>query len=507
MFQVALATSQNQNNPINSHVSNKKPKIMEFNFKTTPYAHQQEVFDASWHSESWALFLEMGTGKTKVTIDTIAKLYCDGEINAAVVIAPKGVYGNWVSKEIPQHMPDDVPCNVVLWQPNLTQKFKAELMALTNDQEHLKILVMNVEAFSSKKGPEVAAWFIKRNPNCLMVVDESTSIKNRTAKRTKSIVKLGKQAKYRRILTGSPITKNPMDLYAQCAFLGTDILGFESFYAFQGRYAVMKTRKFGNRSFQEITGYRNLDELNTKLQTFSSRILKEDCLDLPEKIYMQRQVPLTKEQESAYKQMKDMALAMLEKGELSTTQSVLTQIMRLQEICCGHLKTDDGEVQDIANHRMSELLDVISEMSGKVIIWASWVFDIGKTKDELAKVYGPRSVCTFYGDTPVQERDQMVADFQDPDSELRFFVANPRTGGYGLTLTAATNMVYYSNQYDLEIRLQSEDRAHRIGQTKHVLYVDLVSPNTVDEKIIAALRNKIDLAQQVLGEEAKKWLV
>ena len=133
--------------------------------------------------------------------------------------------------------------------------------------------------------------------------------------------------------------------------------------------------------------------------------------------------------------------------------------------------------------------------------------DIGKIKDELAKVYGPRSVCTFYGDTPVQERDQMVADFQDPDSELRFFVANPRTGGYGLTLTAATNMVYYSNQYDLEIRLQSEDRAHRIGQTKHVLYVDLVSPNTVDEKIIAALRNKIDLAQQVLGEEAKAWLI
>tara|TARA_Y100000361_G_scaffold17438_1_gene13608 strand:+ start:1005 stop:2447 length:1443 start_codon:yes stop_codon:yes gene_type:complete len=480
---------------------------MQFNFKTEPYEHQRKVFDASWDSKSWALFLEMGTGKTKVTIDTMAKLYCEGEINAAVVIAPKGVYGNWVAKEIPQHMPDDVPCIVVLWQPNLTQKFKAELMALTNDQEHLKILVMNVEAFSTKKGPDVAAWFVKRNPNCMIVVDESTSIKNRTAKRTKSIVKVGKAAKYRRILTGSPITKNPMDLYAQCAFLGTDILGFESFYAFQGRYAVMNTRKFGNRSFQEITGYRNLDELNTKLQTFSSRILKEDCLDLPEKIYMQRQVPLTKQQESAYKQMQEMALAMLEKGELATTQSVLTQIMRLQEICCGHLKTDDGKVQDIPNNRMGELLEVISEMSGKVIIWASWVFDIGKIKDELAKIYGPRSVCTFYGDTPVQERDQMVADFQDPDSELRFFVANPRTGGYGLTLTAATNMVYYSNQYDLEIRLQSEDRAHRIGQTKHVLYVDLVSPNTVDEKIIAALRNKIDLAQQVLGEEAKKWLV
>ena len=480
---------------------------MQFTFKTQPYEHQQEVFDASWNSRAWALFLEMGTGKTKVTIDTIAKLYCDGEIDTAVVIAPKGVYGNWVHKEIPQHLPDRIPVSVVQWQPNLTQTFKAELLALANDQEHLKILVMNVESFSTKKGVDVAKWFVKRNRNCLVAVDESTSIKNRTAKRTKNIVALGKEAKYKRILTGSPITKNPMDLYAQCAFLGTDLLGFDSYYAFQGRYAVITQRKFGNRSFQDITGYRNLDELNVKLNDFSSRVLKEDCLDLPEKIYTQRNVALTKEQERAYKQMQDMALAMLEKGELATTQSVLTQIMRLQEICCGHLKTDDGEIQALDSNRMSELLDVISEMDGKVIVWASWVYDIEQIEKELSKVYGPRSVRTFYGATPADERDEIVAQFQDPDSDLRFFVANPRTGGYGLTLTAATNMIYYNNQYDLEIRLQSEDRAHRIGQTRHVLYVDLVSPDTVDEKIIKALRDKIDIAQEVLGEETKKWLI
>ncbi len=480
---------------------------MQFTFKTQPYEHQQEVFDASWDSRAWALFLEMGTGKTKVTIDTIAKLYCDGEIDTAVVIAPKGVYGNWVHKEIPQHLPDEIPVSVVQWQPNLTQTFKAELLALANDQEHLKILVMNVESFSTKKGVDVAKWFVKRNRNCLVAVDESTSIKNRTAKRTKNIVALGKEAKYKRILTGSPITKNPMDLYAQCAFLGTDLLGFDSYYAFQGRYAVITQRKFGNRSFQDITGYRNLDELNVKLNDFSSRVLKEDCLDLPEKIYTQRNVALTKEQERAYKQMQDMALAMLEKGELATTQSVLTQIMRLQEICCGHLKTDDGEIQALDSNRMSELLDVISEMDGKVIVWASWVYDIEQIEKELSKVYGPRSVRTFYGATPADERDEIVAQFQDPDSDLRFFVANPRNGGYGLTLTAATNMIYYNNQYDLEIRLQSEDRAHRIGQTRHVLYVDLVSPDTVDEKIIKALRDKIDIAQEVLGEETKKWLI
>ena len=235
--------------------------------------------------------------------------------------------------------------------------------------------------------------------------------------------------------------------------------------------------------------------------------MKEDCLDLPDKIYMQRQVTLTSEQENAYKQMKEYALAMLDRGELATTQSVLTQILRLQEICCGHLRTDDGEIQPLASNRMNEMLDVIGEMIGKVIIWASYVYDIEQIQETLAGKFGAESVVTFYGATPQDERDNIVATFQDPESPVRFFVANPRTGGFGLTLTAATNVLYYNNSYDLEIRLQSEDRAHRITQNHHVLYVDLVSPNTVDEKIIKALKSKINIAQQVLGEEAKGWLI
>ena len=205
--------------------------------------------------------------------------------------------------------------------------------------------------------------------------------------------------------------------------------------------------------------------------------------------------------------MRQYALAMLDQGELSTTQSVLTQIMRMQEICCGHLRTDDGEIQALPSNRMNEMLEVISEMMGKVIIWASYVYDIQAIEQTLKDTYGPSSVVTFYGATPAEERADIVAKFQEPDSEARFFVANPRTGGYGLTLTAATNVLYFNNSYDLEIRLQSEDRAHRIGQEHHVLYVDLVSPKTVDEKIIQALKGKINLAQQVLGEEARSWLI
>ena len=480
-----------------------------YKFKTKPYDHQQEAFDKSAERHAYALFMEMGTGKTKVAIDTLGALYEAGKVEAALIVAPKGVYGNWVNKEIPQHLPDRIERKVVLWQPNLTQKFKAELrdVALRKASGKLRIFVMNTEALSTKKGKDTAMRFLELNPDNFVVIDESTSIKNRNAQRTKNIIGLGKKAKYRRILTGSPITKNPMDLYAQCAFLGTKILGFDSFYAFQGRYAVVQQRKFGARSFQQVTGYRNLEELNGKLEQFSHRVLKEDCLDLPDKIYTQREVELTKEQKDAYAQMKQFALAMLAKGELSTTQSVLTQIMRLQEICCGHLRTDDGEIQPVASNRMNEMLEAIGEMMGKVIIWASYVYDIQAIEQKLKDTYGPRSVVTFYGATPAEERDAIVADFQDPESEVRFFVANPRTGGYGLTLTAATNVLYYNNSYDLEIRLQSEDRAHRIGQEHHVLYVDLVSPGTVDQKIIQALKGKINLAQQVLGEEARSWLI
>jgi SNF2 family DNA or RNA helicase len=205
--------------------------------------------------------------------------------------------------------------------------------------------------------------------------------------------------------------------------------------------------------------------------------------------------------------MKKLALAKLEDGELATTASVLTQIMRLQQICCGFLQPDDGEIQSLDNNRMDELLTILDETQGKVIIWASYTHDIKKIRDTLAEKYGEESVACYYGETPQDERQTIVEEFQDKDGPLRFFVGQPRTGGYGITLTAANTVIYYSNSYDLEIRLQSEDRAHRIGQTNKVTYIDLVSPNTIDEKILIALKSKIDIAGQVLGEQARNWLL
>jgi len=199
-------------------------------------------------------------------------------------------------------------------------------------------------------------------------------------------------------------------------------------------------------------------------------------------------------------------LAKMECGELVTTASVLTQIMRLQQICCGHLQPDDGEIQIVKSNRLNELLDLTEEFQGKAIIWATYTHDIQQVAYALRDRFGPESVATYYGATPQDERQEIVEQFQDPNSPLRFFVGQPKTGGYGITLTEATTVIYYSNSYDLEIRLQSEDRAHRIGQKNKVTYIDLVSPGTIDEKILEALRNKIDIAGKVLGEEVKGWL-
>tara|TARA_R110000796_G_scaffold106484_1_gene216898 strand:+ start:8844 stop:10286 length:1443 start_codon:yes stop_codon:yes gene_type:complete len=478
-----------------------------YQFKTEPFNHQREALQASWDAAYHAWFMEMGTGKSKVAIDNMGVLYQQGRIKAALIVAPKGVYDNWVKGEIPAHLPDDIERKIVRWKPAQSKSYAAELEDLTMEAyDGLKIFVVNVEAFSSPRGARAAGRFLVQNPDNMMIVDESTTIKNRKAQRTKNLMTLTKYSRYRRILTGSPVTKSPMDLFSQCNFLDERALGYNSYFAFQSRYAVVQKRVMGARSFQEITGYRRLDELNEKLFEFSTRVLKEECLDLPEKVYIKREVELTDEQAKVYTQMKKLALAQMEGGDLATTESVLTQIMRLQQICCGFFQPDVGKIQPLKNNRLNELMNITDELQGKAIIWASYTHDIQQIADTLRDRFGPDSVALYYGETPQDKRQEIVERFQDVNDPLRFFVGQPRTGGYGITLTAATTVIYYSNSYDLEIRLQSEDRAHRIGQKNTVTYIDLVSPDTIDEKVLGALRQKINLAEQVLNEDPRNWL-
>ena len=485
---------------------------MNYKFKTKPYAHQLKALDEAWNKNEYGYFMEMGTGKSKVLVDNMAMLYDKGKINGALIIAPKGVYNNWFAGEIPTHLPSHIQPTMVLWTASISKTKQKEYDSLFETGHDLHILIMNVESFSTPKGKEFAYKFLSCHKT-LMAVDESTTIKNPTAKRTKAITSLGKLALYKRILTGSPVTKSPLDLYSQCNFLNEELLDGGSYYAFRNRYAIMKNHNFGGRRVQLIVAYQKLDELASILKDFSYRVLKEECLDLPPKVYIKREIELSKDQLQAYSTMKSAALALL-KGKMATAPHVLTQMMRLHQITCGHLKNDDGTITEIKNNRIKELLKVLEDTNGKVIIWANYIHDIenivkaiSTAKDEDQQlIYGSKSVVQYYGGTSTADRADAITKFQDLNSEVKFFVGNAQTAGYGITLTAASTVIYYSNGYDLEKRLQSEDRAHRIGQEKSVTYIDFIAPKTVDEKIVKALRNKINIASQVMGEELKSWI-
>ena len=476
---------------------------MQYKFKTKPYGHQLTALEKSWNKEIYAYFMEMGTGKTKVLIDNLAMLYDKGKVDGALIIAPKGVIGTWHKQELPQHMPDHIENVSVLWQANITKEQSRKLGNLFKTTDELHILIMNVEALSTAKGSDFAKKFLLSHKT-LLAIDESTTIKNPKAKRTRNIIEISRRAQYRRILTGSPVTKNPLDLYSQCEFLSPWLLNFQSYYAFRNRYAEMKTLHIHGRSIQVVSGFKNLNELSEKVKGFSYRVLKEDFLDLPDKIYMKRTITLTSEQKKVYDQMKKEALAVLN-GKSVTTVTALTQLMRLQQITCGHFSADDGTIQTIKNNRTLELMDVLEEIEGKAIIWAHFQHDIKTVIKAIEKEYGPGSVVDYYGLTPQDQRDGNRKKFQEND-KCRFLVGTPQTGGYGITLTAANTVIYYSNGYDLEKRLQSEDRAHRIGQKKSVTYVDILAEDTVDERIVKALRKKINIASQVMGEELRDWI-
>ena len=474
-------------------------------YKTKPYAHQADVLEVSWDKVNWAYFLEMGTGKSKICIDNAAILYECGEIDTFIVIAPKGVYRIWAEIEIPAHMPDRLDAEVVRWRPNPPAALKKALMSLTAPAEGFRVLIMNVEALSTKKGQRFLVSVLRAS-KALLAIDESTTIKSPRASRTKALLKLAPLAAYRRILTGFPVTQSPMDLWAQCHFLDETLLGEcgDDFFHFQYRYAIINRRNVGSHSFNQIVGYRNLDELSHLLGQFSSRILKEECLDLPAKIYIQRNVSLSAEQERIYNELKRYALAHIEDEEFMTTQNVLTQLLRMQQVLSGYSRSDSGEIIEISDNRLDELMSCLEETAGKAIIWSRFRRDVKRIAAAIGKKYGADKVVTYFGDTSDDDRSDALVQFQNGD--VRFFVGNPQTGGYGITLTAARTMIYFANSFDLAIRMQSEDRAHRIGQSHHVTYIDLIAEDTIDTRIVDALRSKMDIASLVMGEELKEWL-
>tara|TARA_B100000900_G_scaffold415807_1_gene447292 strand:+ start:2509 stop:3915 length:1407 start_codon:yes stop_codon:yes gene_type:complete len=466
----------------------------KYNYKTKPYEHQRKALIAGADKNEFAYFMEMGTGKTKVTIDNLAYLYYKKKINLVVVIAPNSVYHNWAN-EIDIHC----PCETAIYIHKVNKNFEVK-------KDKLNFFLINVEAFSHASGVKTLESIVNLYSSSMcVVIDEATSIKNRQAKRTKNICKVSQKALYKRILTGSPITKSPLDLFSQCEFLKPGILGFTNFYAFRARYSVMKQIQIGaNKNLLIPIYYQHLGELENKIKTFSFRVRKDECLDLPPKIYERRDIKLSDQQIKLYNSLKENCRAIIE-DEMASYNNKLTEILKLQQVCNGFLKTDDGETKEFTNAKLTELTNILDEVDGKVIIWANFVHNIETIIKTLQDKFGTISVVSIYGDVAVEARNSAVVNFQKND-KVRFFVGNPSTGGYGLNLTEASTVIYFSNSFNLEIRQQSEDRAHRIGQENKVTYIDLIAKDTIDEFVLKSLNQKLTLSAQTLGEEVLKFL-
>ena len=467
-----------------------------YNYKTEPFKHQRFALTQGAKEKNFAYFMEMGTGKTKVAIDNACYLYQENLIQFVIVIAPNSVYQNW-QKEISVHSPETY--NIWTWKVDPEKKLPL------NDSK-LTFILMNVEALSHKSGHKFLEKILSLiGLRSMMIVDESTTIKNRTARRTKAILKLSQFVKYKRILTGSPVTKSPLDLFTQCAFLDWRLLGYESFFTYRSRYAVMHTMEMNGRQVMFPKYYTNLDELEARLKMFSYRCRKKDCLDLPDKLYSQRYIDLTDEQKKVYVDLKKRALAVV-KDETISYANKLTEVLRLHQVVNGFVKTDEGNIKPFkTNPKLKELMSILEETEDKCIIWANYVFNINEIKKTIGETYGKDSVVSIYGEDSVEVRKDAVENFQHND-RCRFLVGNPTVGGYGLTLTAARYVIYFSNSYNLEVRQQSEDRAHRIGQGAKVTYIDLIANKSIDEMIIGSLEGKIEISAKTLGEEVQKWL-
>jgi SNF2 family DNA or RNA helicase len=483
----------------------KKYSMWKFPYKTQPYEHQREALKASANKTEYAYFMEMGTGKTKVTIDNIAWLYFEEKIDSVLIIAPKSVYTIWES-EIETHMSEDIQYKGKLclfkWNINTPKDYKAFCT-----QKKLKIFLINVEALSTSRGAEACVTYLTTNKKNMVVLDESTTIKNRTAKRTKNILKLRQLCAIRRILTGSPITKSPLDLYTQCAFLNPQLLGFTSYLAFRNRYAEMGEIPVGSNRWISIPKYyKNLEELEQKLKQFSSRIRKDQCLDLKPKIRQKRYIQLEGKAKKIYEKLRINALAIVEDSTISFSNK-LTEIVKLHQVCNGFTKDDDGQMLKLHDQKIEALKEILDETDGKVIIWANYLWNIHEIIFFLKTKYGEQSTVSIFGEVNVKDRKTAVERFQN-DKEVKFLVGNPSTGGFGLTLTACTTVIYYSNSYNYEVRLQSEDRAHRMGQKGSVVYIDIVAKETLDEAILKSLIKKGHVAAKTLGEaELKSWLL
>lgn len=489
-------------------------------------AHQVTALELTRGKKVFAYLCEMGTGKTAMVLAEWGERVEAGTCDDLLVIAPAGSYLNWCidksdeqPSELRRHLPPDLFSRTLVgvWKSGAGVGARKKLEHVLGARNRPRFLAVNVEALSStEKAGKVCADFLSvPGRRTMLVVDESTVIRNGDAIRTKEVLALAPLANMRRILTGLVSPRSPMDLYTQFEFLDLRILGYSSIYSFQHRYCIMKKiwapgidRKTGEskaRKINVVVAFQNVEELSKKIAPYSYRVLKEDCLDLPPKIYLPREVELTKEQSRLYKELVDFSTVELSAGVHITATMKITKLLRLHQIVCGHTVDELGNEHDVKSNRIANLMELLEEHAGKVIIWVNYRREITKIVEALEREYGEGSVAQFHGGNKSNRGEEERQFLSNPI--CRFMVSTQSTGGRGNTWVNANLVVYFSNNHDLELRLQSEDRSHRDGLKHAVTYVDLVARNTIDDKILKALRKKLNMATLISGEGYRDWLI
>lgn len=500
------------------------------------YAHQAEAIrriaarpSRPAPSDAFALLMEMGTGKSRVIVDEWR-----GYVNARMasdilVIAPAGSYRNWYEdrpdepSEFTKWMTPEARARIAAagWVSGGSKSSREAMREIISERRKPRVLVVNVEALSSvDKAKAACREFVETTRRGVtVVVDESTRIKG-SSLRTKAVKVIGRQRGVvaRRIMTGLVTPRSPLDLFHQYNFLDSRILRQDDPWLFKRRYAVMKKTKvfdgFDDKGIEKyrkidmIVGYQNQEELRERIAPYSYRVLKKDCLDIPEKIYMPFEfIDLTDVQRKHYMELREYATTQLDSMDHVTATAAITMLAKLHHICLGFVKDENGVEHGIKSNRPKALCEIVDAHYGKTVIWVNHHYSVKEVSTTLRREFGEGCVAHYWGGNRSTRGEEEYLFKRD--DRKRFMVATEAAGGVGNNWTVAANSVYYSNSFDLEHRAQSEDRTHRSGtdRVRGASYQDMITRGTVERKIVQSLRKKIDMATAVMGDGYRKWIV
>lgn len=531
-------SERDQQSTVDPMLNFEAPLRPTFAFKTKPYEHQQDAFDTCKDLDFYALGMDMGTGKTKLMIDIASYLYANDQIDAVLVIAPNGVHYQWYAEQLPIH--SSIPYYGFIWDSKRydTRIYDKALKTFEERTGQIKWFCANVEYFSTASMISIFQRYLA-NHRVLLVIDEATRIKNPRAKRTKNLLALAKMAARRTILTGTLVTNSPFDLWSMYECLKEGFWGV-NYFVFQHRYGlfVRDMNPYNGRVFQrvmnekdysqlrsrlkkgesierisaytgisekniqyvmdhpEFTGYKNLADLREIIEPHTVFKRKEDCLDLPPKVYERVYVEFNKEQKRIYQELTSLLLSRYDDVELSVANKV-SLTLRLMQICGGFFPSPElkrpkliGEKNtkiEVLRHDLEEIGDE------RVIIWAHFVAEIEMITTVISEAFPHWRVESYYGKTDKIKRRVLVQEFQRGD--IKVLICNQQTASFGLNLQRSNLQYFYSNTYSLEHRVQAEDRSHRAGQRWPVVYKDLIIKNTVEERVLTVLHNKKSLLE------------